>query len=165
MREIIHEADPEILEEWKRMGTPIWSNGGIVCTGETYKNVVKMTFSKGASLKDASGLFSSLAMIRNSPDVRSAAVGAVGGATPAGSALSLGSGPVGVAHRLPYASASRMGYSGVRNADATMSTRLSQQTQGIRTPKRPMSGVLKLNSLGFSCLPESRPLSAQSLPA
>ena len=78
MREIIHEADPEILEEWKRMGTPIWSNGGIVCTGETYKNVVKMTFSKGASLKDASGLFSSLAMIRNSPDVRSAAVGAVG---------------------------------------------------------------------------------------
>jgi len=78
VREIIHEADPEILEEWKRMGTPIWSNGGIVCTGETYKNVVKMTFSKGASLKDASGLFSSLAMIRNSPDVRSAAVGAVG---------------------------------------------------------------------------------------
>ena len=54
-----------------------------------------------------------------------------------------------------------MGYSDVRNADATMSTRLSQQTQGIRTPKRPMSGVLKLNSLGFSCLPESRPLSAQ----
>ena len=58
-----------------------------------------------------------------------------------------------------------MGYSDVRNADATMSTRLSQQTQGIRTPKRPMSGVLKLNSLGFSCLPESRPLSAQSLSA
>ena len=74
--------------------------------------------------------------------VACAAVGAVGGSTPAGSALSLGSGPVGVAHRLPYAFASRMGYSDVRNADATMSTRLSQQTQGIRTPKRPMSGVL-----------------------
>src|SRR5229473_1387794 len=52
VREIIHEADPEILEEWKWMGTPIWSHGGIVCTGETYKNVVKMTFPKGAALKD-----------------------------------------------------------------------------------------------------------------
>src|SRR3989442_3989139 len=49
VREIIHEADPEILEEWKWMGTPIWSHGGIVCTGETYKNVVKMTFPNSAS--------------------------------------------------------------------------------------------------------------------
>src|SRR2546426_12691423 len=59
VREIVHEADHEILEEWKWMGTPIWSHGGIVCTGETYKNVVKMTFPKGAALKDPSGLFNS----------------------------------------------------------------------------------------------------------
>jgi hypothetical protein len=59
VREIIHEADPEILEEWKWMGTPVWSHGGIVCTGETYKTVVKMTFLKGAALKDPSGLFNS----------------------------------------------------------------------------------------------------------
>ena len=59
VREIIHEADPEIVEEWKWMGTPLWSHGGIVCTGETYKNVVKMTFPKGAALKDPSGLFNS----------------------------------------------------------------------------------------------------------
>src|SRR2546422_9306856 len=59
LREIIHEADPEIVEEWKWMGTPVWSHGGLVCTGETYKNVVKMTFSKGAALKDPSGLFNS----------------------------------------------------------------------------------------------------------
>jgi hypothetical protein len=59
VRQIIHEADPEILEEWKWMGTPIFSHGGIVCTGETYKNVVKMTFAKGAALKDPSGLFNS----------------------------------------------------------------------------------------------------------
>src|SRR5499425_3488537 len=59
VREIIHEADPEIVEEWKWRGTPIWSHGGIVCTGETYKNVVKMTFAKGAGLKDPSGLFNS----------------------------------------------------------------------------------------------------------
>jgi hypothetical protein len=59
VREIIHEADPEIVEEWKWMGTPVWSHGGLVCTGETYKNVVKMTFSKGAALKDPSGLFNS----------------------------------------------------------------------------------------------------------
>ena len=59
VRDIIHVADPEILEEWKWMGTPVWSHGGIVCTGETYKNVVKMTFSKGAALKDPSGLFNS----------------------------------------------------------------------------------------------------------
>jgi hypothetical protein len=59
VREIIHEADPEILEEWKWMGTPVWSHGGIVCTGETYKSHVKMTFAKGAELKDPSGLFNS----------------------------------------------------------------------------------------------------------
>ncbi len=59
VREIIHEADPEIIEEWKWMGTPVWSHGGIVCTGETYKSVVKMTFAKGAALKDPAGLFNS----------------------------------------------------------------------------------------------------------
>ena len=59
VREIVREADPEIVEEWKWMGTPVWSHGGIVCTGETYKNVVKMTFAKGAALKDPSGLFNS----------------------------------------------------------------------------------------------------------
>jgi hypothetical protein len=59
LRGIIHEADPEIVEEWKWMGTPVWSHGGIVCTGETYKSVVKMTFAKGAELKDPSGLFNS----------------------------------------------------------------------------------------------------------
>jgi hypothetical protein len=59
VREIIHQADPEIVEEWKWMGTPVWSHGGIVCTGETYKNAVKMTFAKGARLKDPSGLFNS----------------------------------------------------------------------------------------------------------
>ena len=57
VREIIHAADPEIAEEWKWRGTPVWSHGGIVCTGETYKNVVKMTFAKGSRLKDPSGLF------------------------------------------------------------------------------------------------------------
>ncbi len=59
VRAIIHEADPEIVEEWKWMGTPVFSHGGIVCTGETYKNVVKMTFAKGAALNDTSGLFKS----------------------------------------------------------------------------------------------------------
>jgi hypothetical protein len=59
VRAIVHEADPEIVEEWKWMGTPVWSHGGIVCTGETYKSVVKMTFAKGAALKDPSGLFNS----------------------------------------------------------------------------------------------------------
>jgi len=59
VREVIHEADPEILEEWKWRGTPVWSHNGIVCTGETYKNVVKMTFAKGAALEDPSGLFNS----------------------------------------------------------------------------------------------------------
>jgi len=59
VREIIHDADPEIVEEWKWMGTPVFSHAGIVCTGETYKNHVKMTFAKGAALKDPSGLFNS----------------------------------------------------------------------------------------------------------
>ena len=59
VREIIHEADPEIVEEWKWMGTPVWCHGGIVCTGETYMNVVKMTFPRGAALQDPSGLFNS----------------------------------------------------------------------------------------------------------
>src|SRR3979490_1817206 len=64
VREIIHKADPEIVEEWKWVkpkspGTPVFSHGGIVCTGETYKNAVKMTFAKGAALKDPSGLFNS----------------------------------------------------------------------------------------------------------
>src|ERR1043166_5851263 len=59
VRAIIHKADPDIVEEWKWMGTPVWSHGGLVCTGETYKAVVKMTFAKGAALKDPSGLFNS----------------------------------------------------------------------------------------------------------
>ena len=64
VREIIHKSDPEIVEEWKwakatNPGTPVWSHDGIVCTGETYKNVVKMTFAKGAVLKDPAGLFNS----------------------------------------------------------------------------------------------------------
>ena len=64
VREIIHAADPEIVEEWKWVkptnpGTPVWSHGGIVCTGETYKDHVKMTFAKGAALGDPSGLFKS----------------------------------------------------------------------------------------------------------
>ncbi|WP_213806275.1 DUF1801 domain-containing protein [Granulicella sp. dw_53] len=59
VRAIIHEADPEILEEWKWRGTPVFSHNGIVCTGETYKNIVKLTFAKGAALRDPSGLFNS----------------------------------------------------------------------------------------------------------
>ena len=59
VRAIIRETDPEIGEEWKWMGTPVWSHGGIVCTGETYKSVVKMTFAKGAALKDPAHLFNS----------------------------------------------------------------------------------------------------------
>lgn len=72
VRELIHEADPEIVEEWKWMGTPVWSHGGIVCTGETYKHVVKMTFAKGAALKDPSGLFNSSldGNVRRAIDIR-----------------------------------------------------------------------------------------------
>jgi hypothetical protein len=72
VRKIIHAADPEIVEEWKWMGTPIFSHAGIVCTGETYKNVVKMTFAKGALLKDPSRLFNSSleGNIRRAIDIR-----------------------------------------------------------------------------------------------
>ncbi len=59
MRTLIREADPEVLEEWKWMGTPVWSHDGIICTGESYKKVVKLTFARGASLKDPAGLFNS----------------------------------------------------------------------------------------------------------
>lgn len=59
MRQLIQKADPDIVEEWKWMGTPVWSHDGIVCTGETYQKVVKLTFAKGAALKDAAGLFNS----------------------------------------------------------------------------------------------------------
>jgi hypothetical protein len=59
VRSLIKQADPEVVEEWKWRGVPVWSHAGIICTGETYKNVVKMTFAKGASLKDPSGLFNS----------------------------------------------------------------------------------------------------------
>ena len=57
MRKLIQEADPEVVEEWKWMGTPVWSHDGILCTGESYKDKVKLTFAKGASLKDPAGLF------------------------------------------------------------------------------------------------------------
>ena len=59
IRQLIHDADPEIQEEWKWMGTPVWSHDGIVCTGESYKQVVKLTFARGASLKDPKKLFNS----------------------------------------------------------------------------------------------------------
>jgi hypothetical protein len=57
LRSLMKEADPEVVEEWKWRGVPVWSHDGLICTGETYKNVVKMTFAKGASLNDPSGLF------------------------------------------------------------------------------------------------------------
>ncbi|MBV9725031.1 MAG: DUF1801 domain-containing protein [Gammaproteobacteria bacterium] len=59
LRALVKEADPEVIEEWKWRGVPVWSDHGIICTGETYKNVVKMTFAKGAALKDPSRLFNS----------------------------------------------------------------------------------------------------------
>jgi hypothetical protein len=59
MRKLIKEADPDVVEEWKWMGTPVWSHDGIICTGESYKSVVKLTFAKGASLKDPARLFNS----------------------------------------------------------------------------------------------------------
>jgi hypothetical protein len=59
MRKLIHEADPEVVEAWKWMGTPVWEHDGIICTGESYKAVVKLTFAKGASLKDPKKLFNS----------------------------------------------------------------------------------------------------------
>jgi hypothetical protein len=59
MRQLIQQADPDVVEEWKWMGTPVWSHDGIICTGESYKKVVKLTFAKGASLKDPARLFNS----------------------------------------------------------------------------------------------------------
>jgi hypothetical protein len=72
VRALIHEADPDIVEEWKWMGTPVWSHDGLVCTGETYKSVVKMTFARGAALKDPSGLFNSSleGNVRRAIDIR-----------------------------------------------------------------------------------------------
>ena len=59
LRALVKEADPEVVEEWKWRGVPVWSHDGLICTGETYKSVVKMTFARGASLEDPSGLFNS----------------------------------------------------------------------------------------------------------
>src|SRR4051794_7491332 len=59
LRALVKEADPEVVEEWKWRGVPVWSHDGLICTGETYRNVVKMTFAKGAALEDPSGLFNS----------------------------------------------------------------------------------------------------------
>ena len=59
MRKLVKQADPDVVEEWKWMGTPVWSHDGIICTGESYKSVVKLTFAKGASLKDPARLFNS----------------------------------------------------------------------------------------------------------
>jgi hypothetical protein len=59
LRALVKEADPEVVEEWKWRGVPVWSHDGLICTGETYKNIVKMTFAKGAALNDPSGLFNS----------------------------------------------------------------------------------------------------------
>src|SRR6202041_327193 len=59
MRKLIKQADPDVVEEWKWMGTPVWSHDGIICTGESYKNVVKLTFARGAALKDPGHLFNS----------------------------------------------------------------------------------------------------------
>jgi hypothetical protein len=72
MRKLIHDADPDVVEEWKWMGTPIWSHDGIICTGESYKSVVKLTFAKGASLKDPARLFNSSldGNVRRAIDIR-----------------------------------------------------------------------------------------------
>jgi hypothetical protein len=72
MRKLIKEADPEVVEEWKWMGTPVWSHAGIICTGESYKQVVKLTFAKGASLKDPKRLFNSSldGNVRRAIDIR-----------------------------------------------------------------------------------------------
>ena len=72
VRKLIHAADPAIVEEWKWMGTPVFSHDGIVCTAETYKNVVKLTFAKGAALEDPSGLFNSSldGNVRRAIDIR-----------------------------------------------------------------------------------------------
>jgi hypothetical protein len=72
MRKLIKKADPDVVEEWKWMGTPVWSHDGILCTGESYKSVVKLTFAKGASLKDPAGLFNSSldGNVRRAIDIR-----------------------------------------------------------------------------------------------
>jgi len=72
MRKLIKEADPDVVEEWKWMGTPVWSHDGILCTGESYKSVVKLTFAKGASLKDPARLFNSSldGNVRRAIDIR-----------------------------------------------------------------------------------------------
>lgn len=72
VRKLLHQADPEIVEEWKWMGTPVFSHAGIVCTGETYKSVVKLTFAKGAALKDPARLFNSSleGNVRRAIDIR-----------------------------------------------------------------------------------------------
>ena len=72
IRRLIHEADPEVVEEWKWMGTPVWSHAGILCTGESYKKVVKLTFAKGASLPDPAGLFNASleGNVRRAIDIR-----------------------------------------------------------------------------------------------
>ena len=72
MRKLIKEADPDVVEEWKWMGTPVWSHDGIICTGESYKSVVKLTFAKGASLKDPARLFNSSldGNVRRAIDIR-----------------------------------------------------------------------------------------------
>jgi hypothetical protein len=72
LRALIKQADPEVVEEWKWRGVPVWSHDGMICTGETYKSVVKVTFAKGASLKDPSGLFNSSleGNVRRAIDIR-----------------------------------------------------------------------------------------------
>jgi hypothetical protein len=72
MRKLIQEADPDVVEEWKWMGTPVWSHDGIICTGETYKDKVKLTFTKGASLKDSARLFNASldGNVRRAIDIR-----------------------------------------------------------------------------------------------
>src|SRR5690242_9724194 len=72
MRKLIKEADPDVAEEWKWMGTPVWSHDGIICTGESYKSIVKLTFAKGASLKDPARLFNSSldGNVRRAIDIR-----------------------------------------------------------------------------------------------
>jgi hypothetical protein len=72
MRALIHEADPDVVEEWKWMGTPVWSHDGIICTGESYKAIVKLTFAKGASLPDPAKLFNASleGNVRRAIDIR-----------------------------------------------------------------------------------------------
>jgi hypothetical protein len=74
MRKLIKEADPDVIEEWKWMGTPVWSHDGIICTGESYKSVIKLTFARGAALKDPSQLFNSSleGNVRRAIDIREA---------------------------------------------------------------------------------------------